>query len=150
MLKGFISYSHEDREECLQLAKHLDPLRELGLIDFWADQQIFPGSDWAKSIDEALDACEVMAVLVSVESYQASGVHYELKRALERERDGTCRVVPVLLKSFMWRAWKDLYRKQPFPEWNRFLDVWEPQDAGYLRTAERFGEFAEYVMREQS
>ena len=142
MLKGFISYSHEDREACLRLADHLKPLRDLGIIDFWADQQIFPGSDWAQSIDEALESCHIMAVLVSVNSYQASGVKYELQQALQRTQNQQCHIIPVLLKSFMWEAWKDLYCRQPFPEWNRFLDDWEPQDAGYLKTAQRFRDFA--------
>lgn len=138
MLRGFISYSHEDRLECERLAAHLVPLRRLNLIDFWADKRIFPGADWAQNINEALEACDVMAVLVSVNSFQSLGVQHELKRALEREALGQCRVVPILLKSFMWRAWPELYQKQPFPEWNRFLDDWHPPDGGLYRTAQGF------------
>ncbi len=65
--KIFISYAHEDREFCKQLAKEL---REEGGFDVWIDQSDIPGgSDWAKTINEALERCTDLIAVHSEHSY---------------------------------------------------------------------------------
>lgn len=66
----FISYAHEDRKFCQQLAKEL---HEKGGFDVWLDQtNIQVGSDWAKTINDALKKCTDLIAVHSEHSMKRS------------------------------------------------------------------------------
>ena len=74
------SYSHQDEALRGQLESHLANLKRSGVIQSWCDRNIGAGTDWSKEIDE----------------------HIEMKRALERDRAGEARVIPVILRAVDW------------------------------------------------
>ncbi|MBU2527483.1 MAG: toll/interleukin-1 receptor domain-containing protein [Bacteroidetes bacterium] len=87
----FFSYSRDDSEFVLQLAKNL---RQAG-ANIWLDQlDISAGSRWDKSIEQALTRSKTLLVILSKTSVASDNVLDEVSFALEEGKT----VVPVLLE----------------------------------------------------
>ncbi|MEM7084966.1 MAG: TIR domain-containing protein [Bacteroidota bacterium] len=90
--KIFFSYSRDDSEFVLNLAKEL---REKG-ANVWLDQlDIKPGTRWDKSIEDALDASQTVLVILSKTSVESNNVMDEVSYALEEGK----MVLPVMLEA---------------------------------------------------
>jgi len=61
----FISYSHQDKAWRDLLRTHLQPYVTSGSIEVWDDKSIEAGTEWKKSIDEAIDKAAAALFLVS-------------------------------------------------------------------------------------
>jgi hypothetical protein len=55
----FFSYSHKDERLRDKLATHLSNLQRQDVIKSWHDRKITAGTNWAKEIDDNLDARSV-------------------------------------------------------------------------------------------
>lgn len=89
--KIFFSYSRDDSEFVLNLAKEL---RSDG-ANVWLDQlDIKPGTRWDKSIEDALDTSKTVLVVLSKTSVESNNVMDEVSYALEEGKT----VIPVLLE----------------------------------------------------
>ena len=101
----FCSYANADEEWRKKLETHLSLLKRQGLVSFWHDRLIAPGTDWAKALDTHLETASVILLLVSADFF-ASDYCYgiEMKRALEREAAGEARVVPILVRPADWKS----------------------------------------------
>ncbi len=87
----FFSYSRDDSEFVLNLAKNL---RQSG-ANIWLDQlDIKPGTRWDKSIETALKNSTTLLVVLSKKSVESTNVMDEVSFALEENKT----VVPVLLE----------------------------------------------------
>ena len=97
--KVFCSYSHTDEKFRSQLEKHLALLSQQDAIHVWHDRRIDPGADWKKEIDRNLEEADIVLLLVSADfiaSQYCTGI--EMKRALERQDNGSARVVPIMIR----------------------------------------------------
>jgi hypothetical protein len=94
----FISYSHEDKKYLDLLETHLGPLRREGVVDYWADTRIVPGSDWKVEIGKALSAAKVAVLLVSPKFLDSDFIaNDELPELLTAaEKRGTV-IIPLIL-----------------------------------------------------
>ncbi len=104
----FFSYAHTDEQWRNELEKHLSPLMRLGLITSWYDRKIFPGSEWAKEIDNHLNSSQIVLLLISADfiaSDYCRGI--EMMRALERYHNGVAIVIPIIVRPVIWQ-------KEPF------------------------------------
>jgi hypothetical protein len=99
----FFSYSHKDEALRDQLETHLSMLQRQGFIEAWHDRRILAGAPLDDIIDAQLERAEIVLLLVSSD-FLASDYCYarEMQRALERHRQGTCVVVPVILRPCDW------------------------------------------------
>ncbi|NRT58656.1 toll/interleukin-1 receptor domain-containing protein [Sphaerotilus uruguayifluvii] len=98
-LSLFLSYSHKDEAFRSELVGHLAPLKHQGIILEWTDRQISPGSEWEPEILEKLGQADIVILLISsdfINSKYCYGV--ELERALEKHRDKSARVIPVIAR----------------------------------------------------
>lgn len=87
--KLFFSYARENSDFVLKLAKDL---RAEG-VDLWLDQlDIAPGERRDKAIQEALENCETLLVILTPDSVVSQNVMDEVSFALEEEKH----VVPIL------------------------------------------------------
>ena len=99
---AFISYSREDSEFALRLA---GDLKAAGAA-VWLDQlDIAPGQRWAKAVQDALNDCPRMLVILSPSSASSTNVDDEVSFALEEKKT----VIPVL-----YRECKIPFRLRPF------------------------------------
>jgi hypothetical protein len=80
-------------------------LKRQGHLELWTDHEIRPGDSFDSSISAALEAADLVLLLVSPD-FMASNycVSIEMARALERERAGECRVVPIILVPCDWSS----------------------------------------------
>src|SRR5947209_4757413 len=102
-IKLFYCYAREDKSLRDELEKHLSWLKRRYQLKNWHDREILPGEEWEQAIDTHLNSAHLILLLVSPD-FMASDYCYgiEMKRALERHKAGTCRVVPILLRPTFW------------------------------------------------
>lgn len=86
----FVSYANEDRAIAQRLAIDL----EASGISVWWDRQIQVGSEWDKTIEEALTGAKCVVVLWTGHAKASRWVRAEARAALKQEK-----VVPVLLET---------------------------------------------------
>ncbi len=102
-IKLFYCYAHEDKPIRDELEKHLSWLRRRYQLINWHDREIMPGEEWEQAIDMHLNTANLILLLISSD-FMNSDYCYgkEMRRALERHRAGTCRVIPILLRPTYW------------------------------------------------
>ncbi len=89
--KIFFSYSRDDSEFVLKLAKDL----RAGGADIWLDQLDIPaGKRWDAEIEQALENAQVQLVILSPSSVGSNNVMDEVSYALEKGKH----VIPILHK----------------------------------------------------
>jgi uncharacterized protein YecT (DUF1311 family) len=88
---AFFSYSRHDSEFTLKLA---GDLKSAG-ANVWLDQlDIAPGQRWDRSVEDALNRCPRMLVVLSESSVDSTNVLDEVSFALERQKT----VIPILYR----------------------------------------------------
>lgn len=91
--KIFVSYSRHDEAFARKLAIWLANTLNMGV---WIDvDDIQPGVKWSAAIQDGLDNCEVMVVIVSPESMESVNVEDEWQYFIDLGKP----VVPILLRS---------------------------------------------------
>jgi hypothetical protein len=98
-----ICYAHEDEAFLKKLTIYLKPLQREKVIDLWYDHKISAGTEWEQEITTHLDTAQLILLLISP-SFMASDYCYsrEMKRAIERHKQGDARVVPIVLRPTDW------------------------------------------------
>lgn len=94
-MKVFISHAETDAKTALRLAT---ALREVGLDPFVAEDEMYPGDNWAEVIGRGLAEAEAMIVLLSPESLRSRWVRNEISHALGEQRFEH-RLLPLVLGS---------------------------------------------------
>ena len=99
----FFSYAHED-EALMDVVRLQLVVRErLGEIVKWHDRMIPAGNEWRTQIDNRIERAHVILLFMSPH-FLASRYCYEIEGeiALRRHREGTARVIPVVLRACDW------------------------------------------------
>ena len=136
MARIFISYSHRDDPLRAELDKHLALLRREGAIELWSDHRILPGSEFDKEISQALEAAEIILLLVSAD-FLASDYCFgiETRRALERHNSGDAVVVPVILRACDWQH-SPFQHLNALPSGGREIAKWASPDDAFLNVVQ--------------
>ena len=88
MARLFISYSRADEAFARQLARSLS---DLG-ADIWIDVESIPaGVKWSRAIQQGLDICDALCVIISPDSMASTNVEDEWQYYLEQQKP----VVPI-------------------------------------------------------
>jgi hypothetical protein len=137
-IKLFISYAQEDRYYRDELIKRLKPLQKEHVLDSWTDREIHPGDDWHSKISDAIEEAQIFIFLISPDFDASEYIEsVELSRAMERHRDGSARVVPVIVEPVFWRK-HPLTRYQALPGGARAI-------AEYSKPGEAFVEVVQGI-----
>jgi tetratricopeptide (TPR) repeat protein len=131
----FCSYAREDEEWLRKLETHLSLLKRQGLLSFWHNRLLAPGTDWAHSIDTHLETSAVILLLISSD-FLASDYCYELEmqRALQRHEANLARVIPIIVRPCDWQS--ALFGKlQMLPRNGRPLTSWDDPDEALYEVA---------------
>lgn len=142
-LTAFISYSHADAKLTADLRKQLAPLKRLGLISDWIDQEIAPGSEWEKTISNKLGKADLVLLLVSAD-FIASEYCYEkeLGKALERHATKKAIVIPIILRHCLWTE-LPFGKLQALPAGAKPVTAWEDLDEALMSVAQGVREAAQ-------
>ncbi len=132
----FYSYAHKDERLRNELETHLKLLQRQGLIDTWSDRDIDAGAGWKQQIDENLERAQIILLLVSA-NFIASDYCYEkeMQRALERDKAGSARVIPVIVRDVSWHS-APFARLQALPKDGKAVTKWADRDTAWRNVAE--------------
>jgi tetratricopeptide (TPR) repeat protein len=115
--KVFISYSHKDEEFKDELVTMLAGLQRRGIIDAWQDRRIEAGDEWYKSIQDAMDECDLALLLVSPDFIASRFIQEEeLPHVLARREEVRLRVIPIIVRPCMWSSEPVLSDLQALPK----------------------------------
>src|SRR5229473_931592 len=102
-IKLFYCYARKDKPLRDELEIHLSWLKRRYQLKNWHDREILPGEEWEQAIDKNLNTAHLILLLISPD-FMASDYCFskEMRRALERHKEGTCRVIPIILRPTYW------------------------------------------------
>ena len=145
-LKVFVSYSHVDEHLKDAVLRHLKPLERMNLITEWHDRKLLAGDAWGEEISRNLDAADIVLLLVSIDFINSKYCYdIELERALERHDEGTCRVVPIILRGCLWQH-TPFAKLQALPRDGKPAASWLHLDEALATVAEALRTMAEDVL----
>ena len=135
LIEVFFSYAHEDEKLRNELAKHLTLLERQEVIGSWHDREITAGTEWRGQIEQHLESAQVILLLIS-SSFLASDYCYdiELKRAMERHRAGSARVIPIILRAVDWQG-TEFAELQALPASGKPVTSWDNLDEAFTDIA---------------
>lgn len=94
----FISYAREDQASAHWLN---DQLHTAGINTFLDSENIFVGSRWDQEVDQAIQTCEVVAVLVSPDAANSKNILQEVNLAKQHHRT----ILPILVRETATTPW---------------------------------------------
>ena len=146
-IRVFYSYAHADESYRSKLEKHLKLLQRQGVIDAWHDRKIGAGEEWEAVLQGHLENAQIILLLISPD-FMASDYCYdiEMKRALERHRQGEARVVPVALRPVDNYA-APFMHLQGLPPGFRPISEWDNEDRAFAEIALGIRRLAGYFRR---
>jgi len=105
MVSLFFSYSHKDEDLRNELETHLGLLKRQGIISAWHDRRITAGSEFNEAINAELEKAGIILLLISA-NFLNSDYCYEkeMKRAIEKHREKSAVVIPVILHPCDWHS----------------------------------------------
>jgi len=135
-LNVFISYSHRDEALKEELEVHLSLLKRQQRIQPWQDRQIEAGTEWNQQILAALDAADIILLLISPQ-FINSGFCFdqEMQRALQRHQHGTARVIPIILRPTDWQD-SPFGKLQVLPKDGKPITRWDDRDEAFLNVVQ--------------
>jgi TIR domain/CHAT domain len=134
-IRLFYSYSHKDEALRDKLEEALTLLRRQGLVAGWHDRRIGAGDHWKGEIDRNLKESHVILLLVSF-SFIASDYCWdiEVKQAIERDKRGEAKVIPVILRSCDWQE-APFGKLQCLPKDGKPIMTWTNKDKAWTDVA---------------
>lgn len=127
MVDVFISYSHKDQKFAFKLHAWLV---QLG-IDAWIDKtKIIGGEKWVKAIEEGLENCKVMLLILTPDSINSENVADEWQYHLDQKKP----LIPLLLRPTKLKfrihrlQYIDFYEQEEFVAFLQLKSVLEKYD----------------------
>lgn len=124
----FLGYAVEDRDLCLEVKKRLRWLEREGLVRTWHEYSVGAGMEREKEIYRYLELAHIILLFISADFIDADFCYCEqLKRAMERHKQGKARVIPIILRSVYWQE-TPLGKLQALPRNNLPIKNWPDLD----------------------
>ena len=119
-LRIFISYSHKDETFKDELVTMLAGLQRRGIVDAWQDRRIEAGDEWNKSIQDAMNDCDLALLLVSADYLASRFIQEEEQpKLLQRRQEIQLRVIPIIVRPCTWQSEPALKELQALPRDNK-------------------------------
>lgn len=135
-MRLFYSYSHIDEPLRDKLDRHLAALKRSGVISDWHDRKILAGDNFDTRINQHLEDADIILFLISADFIASSYIwDVEVKRAMERQGSGQCRVIPVVLRPVDLDGvpFENLLR---LPKDGLAVTQWDNQDLAFTNIAQ--------------
>ncbi len=125
-LKVFITYSHKDLQQNIELQTRLAVMADEGKIELWDDNKILPGDEWEKDISDNLAESDILLYLTSAASLASKNCNKELADVLR----ANIRVISIILEACDWEH-HQLSRFEVLPHKVKPINEWRPQSKGW-------------------
>jgi hypothetical protein len=131
----FISYAHIDEDYLDDLHKQLTILKQTYNISCWYDREIKPGVEWDAEIKRELQEASIILLLISTDFLTSTYCNdVELAISMKRHKEGTARVVPIILRDAFWK--KSLFADlQALPKNAKPISTHSNIDTAFLEVA---------------
>ena len=132
----FCCYARKDQQLLQNMLSHLMPLERERLITVWSDVDINAGEEWEKEITEHLNTAQIILLLVSPDFMMSEYAYsIEMKRAIERHKQGEASVIPIILRWVSWQG-TPLGQLQALPKDAKPVKSWQDEDEAFYNVAE--------------
>jgi hypothetical protein len=135
-LKLFISYCHRDEGEIIEFKKHIEPLKDNGLVEDWYDRNILPGRDYQDKIDNNLDDADIICLFLSANFYNSEACKTERDRAIELSHQKGIFVIPVILSKCAWLDDSSVSKLMALPADGLEVSAFPSSDEAYFQIYE--------------
>lgn len=100
----FIYCAPEDEPMLQEFLKHLQVFQQQNIITIWHNHAMLPGTDSEQEIEAHFNQAKYILFLISPDFMNAHyGYNPRVQYALERHRQGTILVLPVILRPVHWQ-----------------------------------------------
>jgi hypothetical protein len=133
MLRGFISYSHDNHVMRDRLLDQLAETEARGHASFWADRNVTAGSIWSQEIADRINNAVVFLMLVSPAFTRSTNIR-KVEWPLIRDGAAASRglVVPVQLRPCELPLYLEDIQAVPVHRGKlKPISCWSPHDDGY-------------------
>ncbi len=104
-IKIFISYSHKDKEYCVELDNHLSALKRNNIVESWQDSAIVPGEYWDTKIKKNLTEADIVVFLLSADFLASTYIYeHEIQIAYDRHQRDEVIIVPVMVRKCVFKG----------------------------------------------
>ncbi len=127
------SDSQRDEQMRQDLENHLKILQRQGIITTWHKGMISAGREWENETYNQLMTADIILPLISAD-FIASDYNWDvvLTKAIERHKDKTARVIPILLRRVdNWKGAFGNLKLKALPEGERPVTDWRPYDNAF-------------------
>jgi TIR domain len=95
-------YAHEDKALLNQLKNHLEPMKSLGIITTWHDDDILPGTEIENEVTHQMSSADLLLILVSANIVNSRYHEPRLQEIINKRKIES--VIIILLRPFDWEA----------------------------------------------
>lgn len=138
MIRGFISYAHDDYRAFERLRVHIKTIERAlgGKIEFWADSRLQAGDYWTAAIQQAIGKAQLHLLLVSAEFLASDYIAFHELPAINAKYGEGDLVIPVLLKGCIWQPFIEPLQAAPTSK-GRLQPIcdWSPRNNGFHAAA---------------
>ncbi len=125
-----IYYIYASKDTTLQqeLSKHLRNLNRSKLIIFCNDKDMSVETEW----ECEQSTLQIILLLISPDFMSSNYIDsMEMKQALKRDKEGTTRIIPILLRPVNWEIGQ-LAPLAPLPSNGKFINTWRNKDQAFV------------------
>lgn len=143
-MRGFISYSHEDRQVCDELRKPLKHLCKLfDIEEFWFDEATPTGRCFRSGYEAAIDAAQIYVILISANSLWSDEImDREIPRIQTKFNSDPAAnlILPVVIDECLWQGVVGTLLASPRDDKLALkpLKEWRPLNRGINRVGQQF------------
>ena len=146
-LKLFISYCHEDESHIENFIKHIELLKNNGLIEDWYDRKILAGKDIKKEINNNLDDADIICLMISANFLSSKECKKEKEHAFELRKNKGIEIVPIIISDCGWKDDVNIVQILALPTDGKPIEKWDNQNRGWTNVYEGLKKVIEEINR---
>lgn len=130
-LKGFISYSHDDAKEVVELKSKLEDFVKNQQLELWYDREIDVGTKWEPEIITQLDESDIIIFCITSSFLKSKSCRDEFRKAIELKKKTFSEIIPIIVKKCEWESEKEISDYQVTPDYGTPVVSFESIEEAY-------------------
>lgn len=145
----FISYSHKDEAYKDKFLRFLNPLKSIGILEYWEASQILIGTEYDVEIIDKINKAQIFLLLVSADSIASEYINQkELYKAFQKHSKGEIVIVPIILKPCNWE-FLTLKQFHAVPKGGKAISLFENEDLAFKTVVEEIEKLVTNILAEK-
>jgi CHAT domain-containing protein/TIR domain-containing protein len=141
----FVLSAQPDQSYRDEFVDHLAVMTRQGELTLWHEDMLSPGDEREPRVAENLEAADIILVLLSRHTFASEACQQQMTRALERQREGTATVVPILVKAYEL-AGHPISKLQALPRDGKSVASYPDRDEPWVKIVGAIGQLARSVV----